>query len=445
MTQVMTSGFNMIVLALTPIERWEAARQSNTSAYDHWFILIGIAAIIILTVLLLTVSYHRITRERKVSGQLFFDIAEQRGLSGRERQILLKVANKAGLKRKQAIYSMVAAFDVGARKMIKECLDQQGVEESKWLRTELSFLREKLGFQKKTSFSIGSSSKLSKPSSRHILTGKKLYVTRRKSPDLGEIESTIIKNDYMELTIKLATPIESKRGELWRVRYSFGASVWEFDSSVVRYNNDVLVLNHSDDIRFISRRRFLRVTVNKPAFIAHFPFSKTLSPNSNSSIKKNFATKKYSKNNPDEIWGPPEFMPARVTELGGPGFRIETKMEVKAGDRVIIIVNLSDEEEQDSNPSSKSTLHSVLTRNRKTTSLKIIEDIGVIKHVKPIPNKGSSIAVELTGLSDSDLNELVRATNTAYRKNKDNSKDIPDSLEPEEIDAEVESMIVQGD
>jgi hypothetical protein len=440
----MTSGFNMIVLTLTPIERWKAAGQHNTGVNEHWFILIGVAVIIILTVLLLTVSYHRITRERKVSGQLFFDLAEQRGLSGRERQILLKIANKSGLKRKQAIFSMVAAFDVGARKMIKESLAQQGVEESKWLRTELSFLREKLGFQKKASVSIGSSSKLKRPSSRHILTGKKLYVTRRKSPDLGEIESTVIKNDNMEITIKLTTPVESKRGELWRARYTFGASVWEFDSSVVRYNDDILVLNHSDDIRFISRRRFLRVQVNKPAFIAHFPFSRTLSSNTNSNSKKIFAINK-NENNPDEAWGPPEFMPAKVTELGGPGLRIETELEVKVGNRVLIIVNLSDEKEQDLSPSSKNTLRSVLTRDRKNISSKIIEDIAVIKHVKPILNKGSSIAVELTGLSDSDLNELIRATNTAYRKNKDNSKDMSDSLDPEEIDAEVESMIVQGD
>ncbi len=117
-----TSGFNMIFLALTPIERWKAAGQQNTSMSEHWFILTGVAVIIILTVLLLIVSYNRIMRERKVSGQLFFDYAEQRGLSGRERQILLKIAQKAGLKKHQAIFSMVGAFDTGAKKMIEECL-----------------------------------------------------------------------------------------------------------------------------------------------------------------------------------------------------------------------------------------------------------------------------------------------------------------------------------
>jgi hypothetical protein len=442
---MMTSGFNMIVLALTPIERWKAAGRQNTGLTEHWFILTGMAVIIILTVLLLIVSYNRITRERKVSGQLFFDYAEQRGLSGRERQILLKIAQKAGLKKNQAIFSMVGAFDAGAKKIIEECLAQQGAEESKWLRTELSFLREKLCFQKKSSVSIGSPSKLKRPSSRHILTGKKLYITRRKSPDLGDlcdIESTVIKNDNMELTIKLTIPVESKLGELWRARYSFGASVWEFDSSVVRCNDDILVLNHSDDIRFISRRRFLRVQVNKPAFIAHFPFSRTLSSNKNNNSTKGPAIKQSSVNETDN-WGAPEFMPATVTELGGPGLRIETKLEVKVGNRVLVIVNLSEEKDQDLNPSSKSTsLRSVLSRDRKSTPSKIVEDIGEVRHVRALQN-GSSIAVELTGLSDSNLNELIRATNAAYIKTSGKSKDAPNSIESEEIASE--PAIAQGD
>jgi hypothetical protein len=279
----------MIFLALTPIERWEAAGRHSSGFNQLWFIILATAALIIMTVVLLVVSYNRITRERKVSDRLFFDYAEQKGLSGRERQILLKVAHKARLKKKQAIFSMVGAFDTGARKMIRECLSEQGTEESKWLRTELSFLREKLGFQKKSSESIGSRSKLRRPSSRHILTGKKIYLIRRKSPDLGEIESIVAKNDNIELTLKLSRPVESKLGELWRARYSFGASIWEFDSSVVRCNDDILVLSHSDDIRFISRRRFLRAQVKKSALIAHFPFSRTISS------KQNYNRKKYSK------------------------------------------------------------------------------------------------------------------------------------------------------
>ncbi len=136
-------------------------------------------------------------------------------------------------------------------------------------------------------------------------------------------------------------------------------------------------------------------------------------------------------------------MPATVTELGGPGLRIETKLEVKAGDRVMVIVNLSEEKDQDLNPSSKSTsLRSVLSRDRKSTPSKIVEDIGEVRHVRALQN-GSSIAVELTGLSDSNLNELVRTTNAAYIRTGGKSKDAPNSIESEEIVSE--PAIAQGD
>jgi hypothetical protein len=439
---VMTAGFNMVVLALTPTERWKAAGRFGTGMTEHWFILTGVAVIIVLTALLLIISLRRTAQERKVSGRLFVDYAEKRGLSGRERQILLEIANKAGLKRRQAIFSMAGVFDHGAGKMIEESLARQGAEESQWLRTELSFLREKLGFQKKTSVSIGSPTKLKRPSSRQIPAGKQLHITRRKPPDLGDIESTVIKNDNMELTLKLTIPVETKLGELWRARYYFGVSVWEFDTSVVRCNGDILVLNHSDDMRFISRRRFLRVRVNKPAFIARFPFSRTLPPNSVSS-KKGHWSKRGSVNKPGNTWGPPEFIPATVTELGGPGLRIEAPLEVKAGDRVLVIVDLSEEKGQDLIPHQKSTLlDSVLVRDGKTTPSKIVEDIGEVRHTKAIQD-GFSIAVELTGLSDSNVSELIRATNAASIRANGKRQDSPDSVETEEKVSE--PAVVQGD
>jgi len=428
--QVMTTGFNIIVPALTPVERWRAAGRFGSSMTEPWFILTGVAVIIVLAGLLLMISVHRIARERKVSGQLFFDYAEQRGLSGRERQILLEIAYRAGLKRSQSIFTMVRAFDHGAGKMIEESLARQGAEESQRLTTELSFLREKLGFQKQTSVSIGSSTKLKKPSSRQIPEGKKLYINRRKAPDLGDIESTIIKNDNMELTVRLTTSVESKLGEFWRAQYYFGTSVWEFDTSVVRCYGDILVLNHSDDMRFISRRRFLRIRVNKPAFIAPFPFTRMLQPNISS--KEVPGAKEGAANASGNTWGPPEFIPATVTELGGPGLRIEAPLEVKAGDRVLVIVNLSEEEKQDLIPQEKSNSPPwILEQDSRTIPPKIIEDIGEVRHIGAIED-GFSIAVELTGLSDSNVSELIRAANAASIRTNSNRQDIPSSVNTEE-------------
>jgi len=418
MGPVFTALLNAIVLALTPLQRWQAARQFNTNFMtERWFILTGVLVITILTVSLFAVSYNRTGQERKAADRLFIKYAEERGLSGRERQILLDIAGSAGLRQSEAIFTMDKAFDRGAAKMIEESLARQRTEESKRLRTESSFLREKLGFRKQHP----SSAKSKKLSSRQIPVGKKLHLTRRKTRDSDNIETTIIKNNDMELRVRLSKLVKSTSGELWRARYYFGASVWEFDTSVVSCHDDVLILNHSENVRFINRRRFLRVQVNKPAFIARFAFAKTLTGNNSDKSKSASGS-----------WGTPKFVPAVVTELAGPGLRIEAPLEVKVGERVLVVLKLDEEKNQDSEPAG---------RHGKAPTSKIIEDIGEVRHTKAIQN-GFSIAVELTGLSDSDVNMLIRATNAASLKAGAEGRDKPGLVNEEK--SVPETKVVQG-
>jgi len=400
---VITAGVNAAVLALTPIERWNAARRlDSTSTDQHWFILLSVAAIILLTLLLIAVSYNNKTKERKATNQVFLTYAQRVGLSRRERQILLDIANKTKLKRTESIFTISAAFDRGAEELKKDILALRGARASKNLSYRLSVIREKLGFEKKSPDSDSSSNK---PSSKQIPPGKQLHMTRRKTDDLANIESTVIENNDEELTVKLKVSLESKPGEFWSVRYYFGASVWEFETSSISCYGNILVLKHSNNIRFINRRRFLRVPVNKPTFIARFPFARMLMPNSGSKEPGHHSADISADN-----WGPPEFVPASVTELAGPGLRIEAPLEVKVGDRVLVILKLT---EEDPKPDSQ--------RNNKTESYKIVEDIGEVRHTKTIKD-GFSIAVELTGLTDPNINELIRATNTASLKTRAKTK-----------------------
>jgi hypothetical protein len=414
---VITTGLNAIVLALTPAERWEAMGRFNSNFMtESWFLITSILAIIILTISFFVVSYIRGVRERKASGQLFARYAERGGLSGRERQILSDVASKAGLGRNESIFTMGNAFNHGAAKMIKERLAEHGAEDSRRLSSGLSFLREKLGFQKQYFPSAGSLAKSNKLSSRQIPIGKKLFITRLNTRDLGEIESTVIENDDMELTVKLARPAESAAGEFWRAHYYFGASVWEFDTSVVSRHGSILVLNHSDNVRFINRRRFLRVSIKRPAFIAHFPFSKTLSPKKESS-----ESEQGSSSDPGCVLEPPEFAQAVVTELAGPGLRMETSLEVKVGERVLVVFRLDEENDVDLSEERE---------DDKTTAPRIIEDIGEVRNIETIKN-GFSISVELTGLSDSNIDELICATNAISMKAAAESEDVPGSVNAE--------------
>ncbi len=416
---MVTETLNSIFLALTPLERWEATRRFNTSFLsEHLFLIAAITGLTLLVGLLFWVSYNRVVEERRIAEQLFFEQAEKRGLSTRERQILRDVVSKSRLKQRNAIFTMQDAFDGGAARLMEERLARKPPsEETDQLRAGLSFLREKLGFQPASS--VGSPTNPKKLNSRQIPIGKTIHVTRRKARSSASIESIVLKNTEGELVVRLAMPVQSTPGEYWRMRYYFGASVLEFDTSVIKCDGDILAFNHSENVRFVNRRRFLRVPVNRPALIAHFPFARTLPQTINHSRKNGSkvtgASAKAHSEPPLSLskgsWGAPEFIPAVVTELAGPGLRVEAPLKAKVGDRVLVIFGLHEQENPDQSP----------PKTRKTVPSKIVQDIGLVRHTKATEN-GLSIAVELVGLNDSDVDEMIRATNAASPRTGDQGK-----------------------
>jgi len=402
-------------LALTPLERWSAARATRTfqddSSSGRWLIIVCIAVLVVLVVLFSWVSIRRVKKERKSTGESFEEYARQRGLSDRERELLAIVAKKAGLKRPESVFTMGSAFGLGAAKAMEEGIEgEASAKEGEQLRTEMSFLREKLGFGQKRSSSGKSSTGLSKVTTRQIPVGKKLYVTRRKARANVDIESTVVRNSDTELAVALSQGVTIVFGETWCVRYYSGASVWEFDTTVLSYDGDTLVLNHSDSVRFVNRRRFLRVSVRLRAFVARFPF---MSP-----FDEGVAGGHDGPDLPEasaERCGPPRFVGAVVTEIAGPGLRIESALEVEPGERILVVFSLDEDvsEELGLGDAEGGVTRSMIT-----------EDIGEVRHVEAIEG-GSLIAVELTGLVDSDIDALIRATNAASLRASGRGKETP--------------------
>ena len=406
---IITGCLNSTILALTPVERWKAVKSFPKCDFmaDDKFALFCIILLVVLILLLSVVSYHRAKQERKLSNRLFIEYAQERGLTIYERRILLEVAYKAGLNRSESIFTLDTVFDRGAAIILKESqLVPEAAEESSRLKAELSFLREKLGFNGRNGLSANSSVDSVERSSRQIPIGKKIYITHRKTPASGNIEATVVKNSDDELAVCLTKPMKITFGEVWCVRYYSGSSVWEFDTSIISYDGDILVLSHSDDVKFINRRRFSRAPVIMSAFIACFPFEK-LSVKDRQNGKNGLAAD-HNLTKTSAVWGPPEFVPAVVTELAGPGLRLESSLDVKTGDRILVIFNL----EQEPSPESY---------DKKTITLRIGEAVGEVRHTKPTQN-GLSIAVELTGLSDSNIDELICATNAALLSATDRNK-----------------------
>ncbi len=386
-TEAMNEGLKLQprlwALALSAYDRWEAARRfgGNSQGY-RWFLVIAAIVLLVLLMILVLISFRTHRKKDTQGDTLFYEYARKRGLSSAEKNLLLEIAHQAGLHSHESIFTFDAAFDRGIRKLMKKLDPQLSVEAKQILKNELAVLREKLGFVKSRPATVGESDKSEKLSSRQIPIGKKLDLTRRKSQNRGEaLQAMVVENTDTELSIQLSESVRVTFGEPWTVRYYFGASVWEFDSTVISYDGKILILEHSENIRFINRRRFLRVPVKRQAYLASLPFCESLDTALN---EKQL----------------PRFIPALLTELAGPGLRLEADIELTVGERVMVVFDLpQDPHHADAGQATGS----------------MVQDIALVRHVKKL-EQGYSIAIELVGLNDSDINTLIRATNTAAVK-----------------------------
>jgi hypothetical protein len=422
---------NSAILALTPTERWNAARRFDSNiARERWFIITCLISMGVLTTILVVVSIKRKWQENKSSAKRFKEYSEGRGLSEGEREALLDIANKAELKKNESIFTLGNAFNKGVTKTKKELKANKKKFEIVQLGKVLSFLREKLGFRMKNPASISKISRVNQFTSKQIPVKREVHLLNQKALGPNEIKATIIKNTDSELVVRLPKAARIEAEQIWRVRYFLGASVWEFDTSVISCEDKEITLNHSDDVRFINRRSFIRVPVRKPALIARFPFKKSFSEysrNSQNNIKGDLDLAKTS----SVAWGIPKYEPAVVTELAGPALRIETKLKLNTGERVLLVFSPSEDHR-----------HNTTLRNRDmSTAQEVFEDIGEVRHSRAI-EYGYSTAVELTGLSDSDVDEMIKATNTALLKNQATKTESEEaSTEEKAVNSEAEESV----
>jgi hypothetical protein len=374
------------LLALTQLERLKASGRLGSDAMaDHFFTILGTVAIVLLTILFFVVEYQQKRKHRTSNQKLFSEYTIQRGLTEKETQMLLDVTVKAGLKQPASIFTMDKVFNKVVARLGEDCAKKNTAGQTETLKSDFAVIAEKLGFGKAELVPGGLSLRSTILSSRQIAAGKKVYVSCKAMRQSDEVEAVVEKNSSEEFVVRLSHSMTITFGDCWSVRYYFGASVWQFDTSVISYDGGLLSLKHSDKVRYVNRRRFVRVPVRKEAYIAEFPFEKPA---------------KNGDQNAASNWQPPKFTPAIVTEIGGPGLRIETSQNIQVGQRILVTFNLASDSEEGAEP------------------MGILGDMGQVRDVRQSDN-GSSIAVELTGLNDSNIAELIRITNSALlRRNK---------------------------
>jgi hypothetical protein len=362
----------MLLAALKPVERWQAMRNlhhSDNFMLDRRFILAGLTAIAILTILLVWINYRNRRRASVKITPTFNSFARRSGLNVEEQNLVLLLADVTGIKQPDLFFTSIAAFDRASESLLmREKGDGRSGYEQEEIVSKLSQLREKLGFSPPKPVPVGTMMLSRQGGSRQIPVGKMLQITRRKTVGMARIEARLIRNEDVGFTLELPDVLKIEPGEVWNLQYYFGPSVWEFDARLLGVDGRQLVFGHSDDVRFISRRRFLRVKVHKDAFIARFPFESGQDMNL------------------------PQFVRGKLVEIAGPGLLIEASLQMKVGERVLAVVQAADD--------------------------KVIQNIGEVRHIRS-EEDGYAIAIELVGVEEANIDELVRLTNAAASQAKE--------------------------
>jgi len=331
---------------------------------NPWFILTGTSIVFILMLVLVMIQHSRIEREEEKSIEQFEKHCGRYGLTADESLILSEIAHHSGIKHQDLIFSQSGSFERGLTGFLAEHFaGGKSIAEREELNVLVDSIKSKIGFTRRLeTFGVGGV-RGGELSSRGIPVGKEVSIRPASGNVKSRVNAVVVENREHEFVLHPEIPVRSGCGEVWSVHYEFGPARWEFKTAAASCGEEGLVLNHSDGAEFVNRRRFLRVGIEKPALVAYFPMVRA----------ESFVGTME-----------PDFVRGKVTELSGPGLRIDSELRVLVGSRILVIFELE--------PG------------------KFFEDVGVVRWCNDRP-MGSSMGVELIGLSDSGVDELVRVTN----------------------------------
>lgn len=352
---------------LSPLEKWDAAGRSlggGVGGARFWILVVlGLLCMVGLGILVSVLAgMHKKVKQRRA----FQARASAVGLNDREKAMLQGLARRSGLKQPASIFTMTAAFDEAAGRLLEGQAvgsDEQRSETS----ALVARLREKLGFDAPSANPKPKAAAVSTPAvAGKIPVGTMAHIYRPRYQD--NIDAVIAETPDGSSDIEVVTEVLSQheRGEEWEIRFSDDNVLWEVNASVVSHDGNRVSLKPVGAARSINRRRFARAPTNRPAFIAPFMFGKDEA----------------------EI-GPPAFLPAAVVEIAGPGLKLETPFEAEVGDRVLVGMQLADG--------------------------RVLQGQGTVRRAGEGVDGLASVVVELTGLTTEEVAELARETNLAMK------------------------------
>jgi c-di-GMP-binding flagellar brake protein YcgR len=369
--------FGTVLLALTAVERFRAASETP-SPWNGWQWLALILGGVLVIVIAASISHRRKRRQQEEADwEAFYREAHDRNLSTQEVDMLKIIARQSGIRHPDAIFGMDTAFHHGTHEFRhSSSYEQMSSAERKDFDKTLAVIRGKLADSNHISGDDDSQT-----DSRSIQVGTRLSVLHSSLPE--GCSSTVTQCDAKHLGVRPDTPLILAPGEECRIRYFDGRTVWEFDTSVQALGAEEgeILLAHSDQLRFIDRRRFHRVPVQRRAIIAPYNFHID-----------------------DETLRAPEFTDSLVIEMAGPGMKLRTPLELSKGDHILIVVQYKD----------KRSFQGIARVVRVDDPRRMIKSVGV----------------EMLGLSPREISQMTTVTNAAaiQQRKDDQRQQSPDAV-----------------
>ena len=348
------------LLATTPIDRYHGVRDTLAGLEDAWLqpLLISLGATAAAVAAAVTII-HLLRRRQWL--KLFSAQAATSGLNEQERRLLAVLAEQARLRDPSAIFTNPSVFDRGMEKLMLSARFL-GLSNSMQAMSiaVLNSLREKMGLQRMVQEKVD-------PAQGTITVprGARLTVVSRGAA--AEFEATVSNSRPAQIMVEADAPVECSAGEGWLIRYTDGNALWEMDASVIRNDQGRILLSHSGQARFINRRRYPRIPTCKSARVALFPLVR-----------------------PDG-GGEVIFQPATLLEIAGPGLKLEADLDVRSGQRLLVVLELSADS--------------------------VVEGMGKV-HRSYEADGRRVIILELVGLSADELSEMAHQTSLAEVESK---------------------------
>ncbi|HDY65465.1 MAG TPA: hypothetical protein ENH84_04440, partial [Phycisphaerae bacterium] len=299
---------------LTGPERWEAMQGAwLLGGGASWAGTMVALLVLVGGVVLGAVLGYGYIRRRKES-EAFIDQGSHAGLGENDLKLLRYMVGLMNLKDPATIYTAEGLFNQAATRLMR---DHRTIAMSPAMQAELNAqvqsMREKLGFRARL---LSEESGENLISSRQIAIGSKIFITPQKYSEA--VKGTIVETGDSEFVIEADEALSCRSGDDCVIRYSIGASAWEFETQIVRCEQKKVTFNHTYRSRLINRRKFPRVSVDRLAHIARFPL--------------------FSDDMQQET---PEFIPTRLRQIGGPGLLLQASLRGRVGEKILVATRLA--------------------------------------------------------------------------------------------------------